>query len=296
MKQVCRRARRDVRRVAVPATGAAADPGAEADPVRRRRAELHRQGLGLLRRPLGADVPRRLRGRRAQPGRDDPLRGAQRAGAHARRAGLRGLAGHGSADARARRAGRSPSTRTGRSAPSTSSGCPSPPSSATPTCCRRSTSPGIPRRAADRTVDHPVVVAGGHAAFNPEPVADFVDAAVLGDGEQAVLEISEVVRGLEGRGPPRRARRAAACGWRAPAASTCRRSTTSTTCPTGASSGSRPTAPACRGGSASTPSWTSTSGPTRSSRWCRWPSRCTSARRSRSSAAAPAAAGSARPA
>ncbi|HET8970065.1 MAG TPA: hypothetical protein VFN19_03315, partial [Candidatus Nanopelagicales bacterium] len=38
---------------------------------------------------------------------------------------------------------------------------------------------GVPRRAADRTVDDPVVVAGGHAAFNPEPVADFVDAAVL---------------------------------------------------------------------------------------------------------------------
>ena len=40
------------------------------------------------------------------------------------------------------------------------------------------------------TSTHPVVVAGGHAAFNPEPIADFVDAAVLGDGEQAVLEIT----------------------------------------------------------------------------------------------------------
>ena len=35
-------------------------------------------------------------------------------------------------------------------------------------------------------------IAGGHAAFNPEPIADFIDAAVLGDGEQAVLEISDV--------------------------------------------------------------------------------------------------------
>ena len=58
----------------------------------------------------------------------------------------------------------------------------------------------------------------------------------------------------------------------------------------------QPDAPACRGGSPSTPSWTSTRGPTRSSRSCRWPSRCTSGCRSRSSAAAPAAAGSARPA
>jgi radical SAM family uncharacterized protein len=53
---------------------------------------------------------------------------------------------------------------------------------------------GIPLRAADRTDEHPLVVAGGHAAFNPEPIADFIDAAVLGDGEQAVLDITEVLR------------------------------------------------------------------------------------------------------
>ncbi|MEO5662343.1 MAG: TIGR03960 family B12-binding radical SAM protein, partial [Nocardioides sp.] len=53
---------------------------------------------------------------------------------------------------------------------------------------------GIPLHAADRTDDDPIVLAGGHAAFNPEPVADFIDAAVLGDGEEVVLAISEVVR------------------------------------------------------------------------------------------------------
>jgi radical SAM family uncharacterized protein len=53
---------------------------------------------------------------------------------------------------------------------------------------------GIPLHAADRTDEHPIVVAGGHAAFNPEPIADFIDAAVLGDGEQAVLDITEVLR------------------------------------------------------------------------------------------------------
>ncbi|HWH28107.1 MAG TPA: TIGR03960 family B12-binding radical SAM protein [Mycobacteriales bacterium] len=53
---------------------------------------------------------------------------------------------------------------------------------------------GIPLHAVDRTDDDPIVLAGGHAAFNPEPIADFVDAAVLGDGEQAVLEITEVLR------------------------------------------------------------------------------------------------------
>ncbi len=53
---------------------------------------------------------------------------------------------------------------------------------------------GIPLHAVDRGDDDPVVIAGGHAAFNPEPIADFVDAAVLGDGEEIVLAISEVVR------------------------------------------------------------------------------------------------------
>ena len=53
---------------------------------------------------------------------------------------------------------------------------------------------GIPLHAVDRGDDDPIVIAGGHAAFNPEPIADFVDAAVLGDGEEIVLAISEVVR------------------------------------------------------------------------------------------------------
>src|SRR3712207_111559 len=38
---------------------------------------------------------------------------------------------------------------------------------------------GIPLAAADRDEAHPVVLAGGHAAFTPEPIADFVDAAVI---------------------------------------------------------------------------------------------------------------------
>ena len=61
---------------------------------------------------------------------------------------------------------------------------------------------GIPLHAADRDDSHPVVVAGGHAAFNPEPVADFVDAAVLGDGEEIVLAITEVVREWKAEGRP----------------------------------------------------------------------------------------------
>jgi radical SAM family uncharacterized protein len=61
---------------------------------------------------------------------------------------------------------------------------------------------GIPLHAVDRGEDDPVVIAGGHAAFNPEPIADFVDAAVLGDGEEVVLAISEVVREWKAQGRP----------------------------------------------------------------------------------------------
>src|SRR6266536_3941876 len=60
---------------------------------------------------------------------------------------------------------------------------------------------GIPLAAADRT-DEPLVIAGGHAAFNHEPIADFLDAAVLGDGEQAVLEVTDVVKAWKLAGGP----------------------------------------------------------------------------------------------
>ncbi len=53
---------------------------------------------------------------------------------------------------------------------------------------------GLPVRAARRSVGDPLVVAGGHCAFNPEPLADFVDAFVLGDGEEVVADITEVLR------------------------------------------------------------------------------------------------------
>src|SRR5579862_5971249 len=49
---------------------------------------------------------------------------------------------------------------------------------------------GVPLEARKRTVTDPVVLAGGHAAFNPEPLADFLDAVVIGDGEEAVLVVT----------------------------------------------------------------------------------------------------------
>jgi len=53
---------------------------------------------------------------------------------------------------------------------------------------------GLPFRAADRNGNQPLVIAGGPCAFHAEPVADFFDAILLGDGEEAILEIAEVIR------------------------------------------------------------------------------------------------------
>ncbi|MGI8491832.1 MAG: TIGR03960 family B12-binding radical SAM protein [Acidimicrobiales bacterium] len=53
---------------------------------------------------------------------------------------------------------------------------------------------GVPVRCADRGPEHPLIAAGGHCAFNPEPLADFVDLFVIGDGEEVVGEITDVVR------------------------------------------------------------------------------------------------------
>ncbi len=52
---------------------------------------------------------------------------------------------------------------------------------------------GVPVHAALRRPEHPLIAAGGHCTFNPEPLADFLDFVVLGDGEEVVSEITEVV-------------------------------------------------------------------------------------------------------
>jgi radical SAM family uncharacterized protein/radical SAM-linked protein len=51
---------------------------------------------------------------------------------------------------------------------------------------------GIPLFGAERSARHPLVVGGGPCAFNPEPLADFFDAFLLGDGEEAVGDICDV--------------------------------------------------------------------------------------------------------
>jgi len=52
---------------------------------------------------------------------------------------------------------------------------------------------GVPVRNEHRGPEHPIVMAGGHATFNPEPLAEYIDVFVMGDGEEVVGEISEVL-------------------------------------------------------------------------------------------------------
>ena len=59
----------------------------------------------------------------------------------------------------------------------------------------------LPLRAAARDERHPLVFAGGPSVFNPEPLAPFMDFFVIGDGEEAVVEIAEALR--ETKGAPR---------------------------------------------------------------------------------------------
>ena len=61
---------------------------------------------------------------------------------------------------------------------------------------------GIGLHSVDRPDDAPLVVVGGHCSFNPEPVADFVDIVILGDGEEAVLDLSELIRAWKAEGRP----------------------------------------------------------------------------------------------
>jgi radical SAM family uncharacterized protein len=61
---------------------------------------------------------------------------------------------------------------------------------------------GTPLLAVERGDEHPIVLAGGHAAFNPEPIANYIDAAVLGDGEEIALAITEVIREWKNEGSP----------------------------------------------------------------------------------------------
>ena len=51
----------------------------------------------------------------------------------------------------------------------------------------------VPIHTERRAAEDPLVIVGGHCTYNPEPIADFIDAAVLGDGEEVVSDITEVI-------------------------------------------------------------------------------------------------------
>ncbi len=59
---------------------------------------------------------------------------------------------------------------------------------------------GIPLWAKDRGDDDPLIMGGGACSLNPEPVADFFDLIVLGDGEEALLDIAATLRTAQEQG------------------------------------------------------------------------------------------------
>jgi radical SAM family uncharacterized protein/radical SAM-linked protein len=67
----------------------------------------------------------------------------------------------------------------------------------------------IPLRTRDRTDQHPLILAGGPAVFNPEPLAPFVDVFFIGDAEEGLPEILEILHEL--RGSSREAKLEAIC-------------------------------------------------------------------------------------
>ncbi|NLD37054.1 MAG: TIGR03960 family B12-binding radical SAM protein [Desulfatiglans sp.] len=58
---------------------------------------------------------------------------------------------------------------------------------------------GIPFLSSERDDSYPLIVGGGPACFNPEPVADIFDAILIGDGEEAVIELCRVIRDAKKR-------------------------------------------------------------------------------------------------
>src|SRR5512139_2297104 len=55
---------------------------------------------------------------------------------------------------------------------------------------------GIPVRSMDRDASHPIVIAGGHSTMNPEPMHAFIDAFVIGEGEEVIHDIINVIMSL----------------------------------------------------------------------------------------------------
>ena len=63
---------------------------------------------------------------------------------------------------------------------------------------------GLPLRAEKRDASHPLILAGGGCTFNAEPLAPFIDAMVLGDGEESLPRILEIIGEMRGKKLSRR--------------------------------------------------------------------------------------------
>jgi radical SAM family uncharacterized protein len=61
----------------------------------------------------------------------------------------------------------------------------------------------IPILSRERSPQDPLVIAGGHATFNPEPMAEFIDAFVIGEGEEVILDIVQCFKGWKESGTAR---------------------------------------------------------------------------------------------
>lgn len=62
----------------------------------------------------------------------------------------------------------------------------------------------IPVRSSDRAQDDPIIIAGGPCAFNPEPLAPFIDCFVIGDAETAIVEVTRLIKQMRLDGQPRK--------------------------------------------------------------------------------------------
>lgn len=61
---------------------------------------------------------------------------------------------------------------------------------------------GVPVLAAERTEEDPLVIVGGPCVYNPEPLADFFDFAIIGEGEEVMAEVMEAYKAWKRAGKP----------------------------------------------------------------------------------------------
>lgn len=61
---------------------------------------------------------------------------------------------------------------------------------------------GVPVLSAERTEEDPLVIVGGPCVYNPEPLADFFDFAIIGEGEEVMVEVMEAYKAWKRAGKP----------------------------------------------------------------------------------------------